>query len=114
MTVSPCLIVEGLDVIEHIRSGQLACSVNASANALLLQAAEKRLGDRVIPAIVATAHAGVRMADSTESMLVVAAMLRFFVRKLTAMICAGQMLMPGGHVESCVIVGSQPKRCRQL
>ena len=51
-------IVEHLDVIEDIGTRQVAGLVDASLDALLLQAAEKRFRHRVIPAITAATHAG--------------------------------------------------------
>ena len=73
--MSPRSIVEDLDVIEHIRSSQLACFVDAFADALLLQAAKERLCDRVVPAIATTAHASFQTVGFQEVLPIMAAIL---------------------------------------
>jgi hypothetical protein len=50
-------VVEHLDVVEHIASCFLACAVDPVAHAPFLQAAEERLGNRVVPTVAAAAGA---------------------------------------------------------
>ena len=58
MTVSAAPIVEDLDVIENIGTGEISCFVDAFADAFFFQTAEEGFGYRVIPAISAPAHTG--------------------------------------------------------
>jgi hypothetical protein len=58
VTVPSGRIVERLDVFRDRRVGDRAILVDLLLDVLLLEAAEKRLSDGVIPAIASTAHTG--------------------------------------------------------
>ena len=50
-------IVKHLDVIEHVRSSVFSGLVCSAPNALAFQQVEEALGDRIVMAVPATAHA---------------------------------------------------------
>lgn len=58
MLVSSLSIVEVIDVIRDIFRRLLARVVDAFLDALFLQAREEGLGDRVVPAVTSSTHAG--------------------------------------------------------
>ena len=72
-------IVERIDVICDIGTREFAILVNSFLDAFLLQSAEKRLGDGVVPAVASTTHAGFELVRSAEPSPVVAAVLRALV-----------------------------------
>ena len=51
-------IVETLNVIKHIRLGVLPGGVDQAFDSLFLQSAEERFGNRIVPTVPSTAHAG--------------------------------------------------------
>lgn len=55
--VAPLRIVEHLDVVEDVLPGLIACRIDLAANSLSFQQLEKALGDCVVVAITAPAHA---------------------------------------------------------
>ena len=69
-------IVERIDVFSYLGAGDRAILVDLLLDVLLLEAAEKRLSDGVIPAIASTAHAGDQPIGSTEALPVIAPVLR--------------------------------------
>ena len=80
MAVAACSIVEHLDVVEDIGPGQISRFVDALFNSFFLQTAKERLGHRVIPAVAAAAHAGLKMVFSAEAQPVIAPILRALIR----------------------------------
>ncbi len=75
----PTAIVEHLDIIEQIGLRVVASPVDLLSYTLLLQAAEERLGDGVVPAVSSPAHARLKVVGSTEVLEVEAAVLRTLV-----------------------------------
>ena len=51
-------VIEDLDVIEDIGTGELTGFVDAFADSFLFQATEEGFGYRIIPAITTPTHAG--------------------------------------------------------
>jgi len=80
MAVSPCSIVEHLDVFEDVCLGEVACSVDVFSNALLFQATEERFSNGIVPAVTTAAHAGVELVCFAEPDPVIASVLRALVR----------------------------------
>jgi hypothetical protein len=66
VTVPSGRIVERLDVFRDRRVGDRAILVDLLLDVLLLEAAEKRLSDGVIPAIASTAHTGYQPIGSVQ------------------------------------------------
>jgi len=60
-------IVEGIDVVGHVGDRQFSVLVDLLLDSFLLQAAEERLGDRIVPAIALPAHARLEMIRTAES-----------------------------------------------
>jgi hypothetical protein len=56
-------IAKGIDVLGHVRDRELAVLVDLLLEALLLEAAEERLGDGVVPAVALAAMLGSRSFD---------------------------------------------------
>ncbi len=75
MAVASGSIVEHFDIVEDVCSRERACSVDFSSDPLLLEAAEERFGDRIIPAVPATAHAGIELVRFAEAKPVIASVL---------------------------------------
>lgn len=73
-------IVERLDVVGHVRDREFAVLVDLFFDSLLLQAAEERLGDGVVPAIALPAHTRFEMSRTAESSPRVAAELGSLIR----------------------------------
>ena len=67
MTVSTGAIIEHLDILVDLGSGDLPSRVDALLDALLLQAAKERFGHRVIPAVATPAHARLKMMRMAET-----------------------------------------------
>lgn len=61
VAVSSAAVIENLDVIRDVRQCELASGVDAFLDALLFQAAPKRLRHGIIPAISLPAHARFEM-----------------------------------------------------
>ncbi len=80
MAMAPGSIVEHLDVFEDVGLCVIACSIDLLSDSLLLQAAEERLRNRVVPAISSTAHARIEFVCFAEADPVVASILRPLVR----------------------------------
>ncbi len=74
------LIVEYLDIFEDIGLGEIACSIDRSLDSLLLEAAEERLRNRVVPAVSPSAHAGIELVCFAKTDPVAAAVLRSLIR----------------------------------
>ncbi len=66
MTVATLSIVEDLDVVEDIDTGQVTGFVDAFADAFLFQTAEEGLGHSVAPTISSSAHAGRQSVGTAE------------------------------------------------
>jgi len=49
--MAPRTIVEGLDVVGHVGHREVAASVDVLLDAFLLETAEERFGDCVVPAV---------------------------------------------------------------
>ena len=73
VTVAAGSIVKDFDVIKDVGACELARFVDPLAYAFLLQAAEEGLGDGVVPAVAAAAHAGVEADGLTDPRPVFAA-----------------------------------------
>jgi hypothetical protein len=72
-------IVERFDVVGDLREGQLPILVDLLLDAFLLQAAEERFRNRVVPAVSATAHARPQSIGSAEALPIVTSVLRALV-----------------------------------
>jgi len=73
-------IVEHFDVLEDIGPREIARSIDLLPDSLLLQAAEERIRNRVVPAVPSAAHAGNELVRLAETDPVVAAVLRALIR----------------------------------
>ena len=67
MATPPSSIVEGIDVLRDVCDRELAVLVDMLLDPLLLQATEEGLGDRIVPAVALSAHAGLEMIRPTEA-----------------------------------------------
>ena len=67
MAVATGTIIEHVDVIRYLGFGDLTSRVDALLDPLLLQAAKKGFGHRVIPAIATSAHAGLQVMRMAET-----------------------------------------------
>src|SRR5579862_6778423 len=79
MTVASRSIVEGINVIGHVRDRQCSVLVDLFFDSLLLQAAEERLRDGIVPAVAFSAHTRRKTIRPTESSPRVAAVLRALI-----------------------------------
>lgn len=75
MTVAARTVVEDLDVVECIGPGQLPGLVDSLADTLFLQAAEKRLPNRIVPIVATAARAGQQVVIATEPFAVITSKL---------------------------------------
>ena len=75
MTVAPRSIVEGIDVVSHVGDRQLPVPIDLFLDPLFLQAAEKGLGDGIVPAVGFPAHTRLKAIRAAESPPRVAAIL---------------------------------------
>ncbi len=73
MTSDP--VIKHLDVVEHIRLGQVTGFVDPFADPFFFQAAEEGFRHRIIPAIASSTHAGIQVVGQTETMPVITAVL---------------------------------------
>ena len=74
MAVTSGSIVEGIDVVGHVRDRELSVLVDLLLDSLFLQAAEEGLGDSVVPAVALPAHTRfetIRTAESAPRVAVV-------------------------------------------
>lgn len=71
MVVSPCRIVEIVNVLSQVKHSGFSVSIDALLDAFLLQAAEKGLHHSVTPAVSPSAHARrlkmIGLAETTPS-----------------------------------------------
>lgn len=67
MTVSTGAMIEGPDVLVDLGRGDLPSPVDAFANPLLLQAAKKGFGDRVVQAVAPSTHTGFQVMRPAET-----------------------------------------------
>jgi hypothetical protein len=67
MAVSPSAIVEGGHVIIDLGLGDLTDRVDVILDPLLLQAAKKGFGHRIISAVTTSAHTGLKMMRPAEA-----------------------------------------------
>ncbi len=70
-------IVEGINVVGHVRDRELSVLVDLLFDSLLLQAAEERLGDGIVPAVALPAHTRLETIRTAESTPGVAARTGF-------------------------------------
>ena len=68
-------VVEDLDIVKNVGSGEVPGFVDAFSDALLLQAAEEGFRDGVVPAIGTPAHARLQIVGQAKPFEVVAAVL---------------------------------------
>lgn len=80
MAVTTSRIIEHFDVIEHIGSRVGHGFAAPPIHPLPFQRSKKRLGDGIVPAVAATAHARLQAMISAEAMPVVTAVLRSLIR----------------------------------
>ena len=80
VTMPAFRIVEAVDVIRYIPRGGFTSGIDLPFDPLLLEAAEERLGDRVIPAVSTAAHARLQIVGQAEPSPSVAAVLRALIR----------------------------------
>jgi hypothetical protein len=71
MAVAAGSVVEDLDIIEDVSSGEVAGFIDAFLNALLLHAREEWLCDSIVPAVGTPAHAGTHQRDGVVVALLV-------------------------------------------
>jgi len=79
MTVPARPIVKAIDVVGQVGDRQLPVLVDLFLDPLFLQAAEERLGDRIVPAIALPAHTRLEVIRAAESAPRVAAVLRALI-----------------------------------
>lgn len=75
MAVAARSIVEGIDIFSQVSDRQLSVLVDLFLDPLFLQAAEKRLGDGIVPAVAFSAHTRLEMIRASESPPRIAAVL---------------------------------------
>jgi hypothetical protein len=77
--VTPRSIVERFDVVRDIGPRDLSVLVDSLLDPFLLQAAEERLCNRIVPAVAPSPHAGLKMIGSAKAPPVVASVLQALV-----------------------------------
>jgi len=75
VTMAPCTVVEGFNVVGHVSARQLAILVDVFLDPLFLQARKEGLSDCIVLAVAAPAHARLKPIRSTEAPPVIAAIL---------------------------------------
>lgn len=80
MHVTAYLIVERLDVLGHLCCCQISVLVDSLFDVFLLQAAEERLGNGIIPTVTSSTHTGLELVGATEAPPIVTAILTALVR----------------------------------
>ena len=78
--MAPCGIVERVDVVGHVRLGQLAVLADAFLDPLLLQTCKEGFSDRIVPAVSSPAHARFQVISSAEPSPVIAPVLATVIR----------------------------------
>src|SRR5882672_5630863 len=78
--MAPRSIVERFDVLRDVSLCDLSVPVDSLLDALLLQAAEERFRNGIVPAVASTAHARLQVIGSTEAPPVITAVLTTLVR----------------------------------
>ena len=79
MAMTPGAIVERIDVVSHVRDREFAVLVDLFLDPLLLETAEERLGDDIVPAVPFAAHTRLQVIRTAESPPRVAAVLRSLI-----------------------------------
>jgi hypothetical protein len=79
MAVASGSIVEHFHIIEDVCSRERACSVDLLSDSLLLEAAEERFSNGIIPTVASATHAGIELVRFAEAGPVVASVLRALV-----------------------------------
>ena len=79
MAMAARQIVQPLNVLVEVRSRYLSTGVDALLDPLLLQAAEEGLGDRVVPAVGAPAHAWLKVVVFAETSPCITSVLRALI-----------------------------------
>lgn len=69
-------VIEHFDVVEHIGLGQVTGFVDPLSDPFLFQTAEEGLGYRIVPTVAPPTHARFQVMGPTETMPVIAAVLR--------------------------------------
>ncbi len=67
MAVPAGTIVEHLDVVEDVGTGQVTCFIDTFLDALFLQAAEEGLSYSIIPAVAASTHTRFQVVGLQEA-----------------------------------------------
>ncbi len=67
MAVSTGAIIEQLDVLGDLGSGESTSLVDSLLDPLFLQAAKERFGHRVVPAVATSTHAGFQVMRPAEA-----------------------------------------------
>ena len=75
MTVAAGSVVEHLELIEDIGSSEISRFVDAISDALLVQTAEERFRDSIVPAVGAPAHDWLQIVGLAKPLEVVASIL---------------------------------------
>ena len=96
MAVSTGAIIEHLDVLVDLGSGHITRWIDSRLDSLLLQAAKKRFGHGVIPAVATPAHTGFQMVRMAEAPPRIAAKLRSLISMNQ---CVRWLALPPGHEE---------------
>jgi hypothetical protein len=73
MAMSTDSIVEHLDVVEDICSGEISCLVDSFFDAHLFQATKERFRDSIVPTVAASAHTRLEVVCFAEAQPVIAA-----------------------------------------
>ena len=79
MAMASRQIVEPFDVLGDVRGRYFPTGVNTPLDPLHLQTAEEGLGDRIVPAVGASAHAWLKMAVFAEAPPCIASILRVLI-----------------------------------
>ncbi len=90
MAMASRSIVGNLNVLEDVYLGEFACSVDLFPDSRLLQPAEERPRNRIVPAIPSTAHAGIERVRLHEAQRVVTAVLTSLVAMHEDLLRAGR------------------------
>ena len=80
VAVASRAIVEDVDVVGDVRAGQRAVLVDLLLDPFLLEAAEERFRDGIVPAVALAAHARLQAVRATEAAPRIAPELRALLR----------------------------------
>ena len=72
MAVTKRTIIENFDIVKDIGAGHFARFVHSLSDSFLFQDAEEGLGDRVVPTVSTTAHAGLEIMSFAKTFEVIA------------------------------------------